>query len=144
MTERKRDRQLLRPEDATSWEEFQARSVIEQAQCRAANSSWKNIGRTLLSGVLVVLSIAFWYVVAVTPGAMRWAMVVIALIPTGLLVWAFGGVMRNGVRGSRRYMELDRLRKEWQGKAERGEIPQTTPGGPKVWRDEIEAETQGT
>jgi hypothetical protein len=41
--------------------------------------------------------------------------------------------------GSKRYVELDRLREEWQAKAERGEIPQTTPGGPRIWRDEAEA-----
>jgi hypothetical protein len=39
---------------------------------------------------------------------------------------------------------LDRLSKEWQARAERGEIPQTTPGGPRVWQNEVEAETQGT
>jgi len=59
-----------------------------------------------------------------------------------LLIWLFGKVMRRGVSGSKRYMELDRLRKEWQAKAERGEIPQTTPGGPKVWRDELEPEAR--
>jgi len=55
-----------------------------------------------------------------------------------------GSVMRRGVRGSRRYTLLDRLRKDWQARAERGEIPQTTPSGPKVWQNEVEAETQGT
>jgi len=136
-------RELLRPEDATSWEEFQARCTAEQVLLRGSTGSWKNIGLSALSGLLVLISIAFWYVVAVTPGAARWAMLVIALIPTGLLVWTFGRVMRRGVRGSRRYTQLDRLRNDWQARAERGEIPQTTPGGPKIWQNEVEA-AQGT
>lgn len=135
-------REMLRPEDATSWEEFQARCTVEQAQCRGSTGSWKNIGLSALSGLLVLVAITFWYIVAVTPGAGRWVMAVVALIPTGLLIWVFGGVMRQGVRGSRRYVELDRLRKQWQARAERGEIPQTTPGGPKVWRDELEPEAR--
>jgi hypothetical protein len=55
----------------------------------------------------------------------------------------FGRIELRGVRGSKRYMQLDRLSKEWQARARRGEIPETRPGGPKVWRDELdEAETR--
>ncbi len=43
----------------------------------------------------------------------------------------------SGFGGSKRYTQLTGLSKEWQAKAERGEIPRTTPGGPKVWRDEL-------
>jgi hypothetical protein len=33
---------------------------------------------------------------------------------------------------------------QWQVKADQGEIPQTTAGAPRVWRDELdEANTQG-
>jgi hypothetical protein len=128
-------RELLRPEDATSLEEFQARSAMEQVLLRGNVGTWKTIGLSALSGLLALVTIAFWFVVAHTSGGMRWAMVVIALIPTFLLIWAFGSVMRPGMRGSRRYVELDRLGKEWQARAQRGEIPETSPGGPKVWRD---------
>lgn len=58
----KRDRELLRPEDAASWEEFQARCTVEQARCRAANSSWKAIGQTALGAVFVIIDIFFWFV----------------------------------------------------------------------------------
>ncbi|HYZ55757.1 MAG TPA: hypothetical protein VE733_19965 [Streptosporangiaceae bacterium] len=139
-----RNRKLLRPEDATSWEEFQARSVIEQAQCRGSTGSWKDIGRIVISAVPGFGALIFWIGVGTAHDAGRWFLLILALICTGLFSWGFGGVMRKGWRGSRRYMELDRLRKEWQAKAERGEIPQTTTGGPKVWQDEVEAETQGT
>ncbi len=136
-------RTLLRPEDASSWEEFQARSTVEQAQCRAATSSWRDIGLSVLSAFFILIAIFFWYVVATTPGPARWMGLVFALITTGVVVWALGKVMRRGVRGSRRYVQLDRLREEWHARAERGEIPQTTPGGPKVWQDEAEAEATG-
>ena len=139
----RRDREPLRPEDATSFEEFQARCVVEQAQIRAINSSWKDIGRMILSGFVALGAILFWVGVAADHDAGRWFLLLFALICTGLLVWLFGKIERRGVRGSKRYRQLDRLSKEWQAKAERGEIPQTTPGGPKVWPNEVEAETQG-
>jgi hypothetical protein len=139
-----RKRQLLRPEDATSLEEFEARSTMEQIMLRGSTGSWKNIGRIVISAVPGFGALIFWIGVAIANNAGRWLLLAFALICTGLFSWGFGGVMRKGVRGSRRYMQLDRLRSEWQARAERGEIPQTTPGGPKVWRDEMEAEAQGT
>ena len=54
------DRALLRPEDATSLEEFQARRVAELAQIRAMHSSWKSIGLIILSGFLALAAILFW------------------------------------------------------------------------------------
>jgi len=130
-------RELLRPEDATSWEEFQARASIEQARCRGANGSWGAIGRTVLAAACAFVAILAWGTMAFTHGSAKWVVLVFALIFTGLAVWIFGKVMRRGVGGSKRYSQLTRLSKEWQAKAERGEIPQTTPGGPKVWRDEL-------
>jgi hypothetical protein len=134
----KRERELLRPEDSTSWEEFQARCTVEQAQCRAANGSGKAIGQTFLSALIGFIDIFLWFGVAITRGGGRWAWLVFALLFTWLFLRCFGKVMRRGVGGSRRYMELSRLSREWQAKAERGEIPMSTPGGAKVWRDELE------
>lgn len=141
----KHDRELLRPEDATSWEEFQARCTIEQAQCRAANSSWKSIGQTVLVAPIAFVDIFCWFLASLarTGGGVA-AGVAAGVIFALLALWIFGKVMRRGFGGSKRYMELSRLRKEWQAKAEHGEIPQTTPGGPKVWRDELETEARGT
>lgn len=141
------NRKLLRPEDSTSWEEFQARCIVEQAQCRAANSSNKAIGQAILSGVLVVPGIISWSVVAEAAKSASWGAMgfglFFALVFTGLFLRYFGRGIRRGFGGSKRYMELTRLHKEWQAKAERGEIPQTTPGGPKVWRDELKAGATG-
>jgi hypothetical protein len=140
-----RDRQLLRPEDAASLEEFQARRVIEQARCRALNSTWAAIGQTLLWALSAFIDIFFWFVVATTSGPGFWLGFVFALVFAWLFLLFFTKVMRRGVRGSKRYMQLDRLDRDWQARAARGEIPQTTPGGPKVWRDQRgQASTQGT
>lgn len=136
----RQERELLRPEDASSLEEFEARCVIEQASSRAVNSSWAAIGQTVLAAVIFFVDIFFWFATVKQQGAGRWAWLVLALIFAWLFVRTFGRVLGRGARGSRRYMELSRLRKEWQAKAERGEIPQTTPGGVKVWRDELESE----
>lgn len=130
------DRALFRPEDATSLEEFQARRVAEQAQIRAMHSSWKSIGRIILSSLLASAAILFWVGVAGGTGSGRWVLLVLAVACTALFVRIFGRIEFRGVRGSRRYLQLDRLSKEWQARAARGEIPQSTPGGPRVWQDE--------
>lgn len=139
----KRNRELLRPEDATSWEEFQARSTIEQSQCRAANSSSKAIGQAVLAGLFAFGAILFWGGMAFARERGKVPLLVLAVACTFLFLRYAGKGMRRGFRGSKRYMELSRMRKEWQAKAERGEIPQTTPGGPNVWRDELEPEARG-
>ena len=138
-------RELLRPEDATSFQEFQARRVVEQARIRALNSSWKDIGRILLSSVLACGAFLFWGALALAKGDGRWILLVPALVCTVLCVRIFGRIEIRGVRGSKRYTQLNRLSRQWQAKASRGEIPATTPDGPKVWRDELnEARPQET
>jgi hypothetical protein len=142
---RPRDRELLRPEDATSLEEFQARRMAEQADIRALNSSWKDIGRISLSGVLAFGAILFWGTMAFTQGGAKWVAAVPAVVCTLLFFRVFGRIELRGLRGTKRYTQLTRLSKDWQARAARGEIPQTTPGGPKVWRDQLdEANVQGT
>lgn len=137
------DRELLRPEDATSLDEFQARRIVEEAQIRGMNSSWKRIGTILLSSLICFAAIFCWVGVATIQGGTRWFFLVLAVGFTFWFLRMFGRIELRGVRGSKRYMQLDRLSKEWQARARRGEIPETRPGGPKVWRDELdEAETR--
>lgn len=140
----KHDRELLRPEDATSLEEFEARCTIEQAKSRGANSSNKAIGQTLLCVPLLFIDIFLWYGTATQKGGGRWVWLVFALVFAWLFLWLFGKIMMRGMGGSKRYAELSRLRKEWRAKAERGEIPQTTPGGIKVYRDELESQPRSS
>jgi hypothetical protein len=137
------DRELLRPEDATSLEEFQARRTVEQARIRGMNGSWKRIGMILLSSLICFAAIFCWVGVGTGQGGVRWFFLVLALGFTLTFLRIFGKIELRGVRGSKRYMQLDRLSKEWQGRAQRGEIPEAAPGGPKVWRDQLdEAETR--
>ncbi len=133
-----RDRELLRPEEATSWEEFLAHCTAEQAQCRAAGTSGSALGDTVLAAPLAFGAFLFWAGVAVEHDAGRWFLLVVALFFTWLFLQALGRAVRGGLSGSRRNTELTRLRRQWQARAERGEIPQSTPGGPKIWRDERE------
>jgi hypothetical protein len=137
------ERRPLRPEDATSLEEFQARRIVEQAQIRAMNSSWKRIGWILLSGVVGFAAIVFWGGMALAKGGGgKWVLLVLAIGATLVFLRMFGRIELRGVRGSKRYVQLDRLSKDWQARARSGEIPETMPGGPKVWRDQLdEAET---
>ena len=132
------DRELLRPEEATSWEEFLARCTAEQARCRAASTSGEALGDMVLAAPLAFGAFLFWAGVAVEHDAGRWFLLVVALFFTWLLLQVLGRAIRSGLGGSRRSTELTRLRRQWQARAECGEIPQSTPGGPKVWRDELE------
>ena len=136
-----RDRELLRPEEAASWEEFLARCTAEQARCRASGASGKALSDTVLAAPLAFGAFLFWAGVAVEHDAGRWFLLVVALFFTWLLLQALGRTIHSGLGGSRRHTELTRLRRQWQARVERGEIPQSTPGGPKVWRDELEPTT---
>jgi hypothetical protein len=133
----KPDRELLPPEQATSLEEFQARRIAEQVQMRGMNSSNKRLGLILLSSLLAFLAIFGWIGVAQGTGGPRWVFLVLALGFSYGFFRIFGAIELRGVRGSKRYMQLTRMSKEWQARARRGEIPSTSPGGPKVWRDEL-------
>jgi hypothetical protein len=133
-----RDRELLRPEEATSWEEFLARCTAEQARSRAAGTSGGILGDTVLAAPLAFGAFLFWAGVAVERDAGRWFLLVVALFFSWLFLQALGRAIHSGLRGPRRNTELTRLRAQWQARADRGEIPQSTPGGPKVWRDELE------
>lgn len=130
------DRQVLPPEEATSFQEFQARRIVEQAQIRAMNSSWKRLGLIMLCVPLIILAIFGWYGVAEGAGATRWVFLIFALAVTYGFLRVFGRIELRGVRGSKRYMQLNRMSHDWQARAQRGEIPETSPEGPKVFRDQ--------
>ena len=138
------DRELLRPEEATSLDEFQARRIAEQAQIRGMNSSWKRIAAILLSSLIGSAAIVCWGSAFIGGfHGVSWFFLVLAIGFTFWFLRMFGRIELRGVRGSKRYMQLDRLSKDWQARAARGEIPRTKPGGPEVWRDELdEAETR--
>ena len=134
----RKNEDLLRPEDATSLEEFHARKAVEQAQIRGMKGSWKTIGKIMLSSLIAFVAIFGWAGFAIGNNGARWFFLVIGIIMTVLFLWIFGKIELRGAGGTKRYVQLDRIDKEWQAKAGRGEIPRTTPGGPKVWKDQLE------
>ena len=138
-----RGRELLPPEEATSWDEFQDRWVIERARYQDAGRSWRDTGRILLSVIPGLAAVVFWVAFAVTGHGGRWVLLVLALACTALFGWALGGVLRRRWQRARKRRELDQLRDQWHERAERGEIPRTSRGGAKVWRDEIPVEPPG-
>ncbi|HEY2520712.1 MAG TPA: hypothetical protein VGJ19_11405 [Streptosporangiaceae bacterium] len=138
-----RGRELLPPEEATSWEEFRDRWVIERARYAGTGRSWPDTGRILLSVIPGLAAVVFWVVFAVTGHGGRWVLLVLALACTALFGWVLGGVLRRRWQRARKRRELDGLRDQWHERAEHGEIPRTTPGGRKVWRDEIPVERPG-
>src|ERR1700759_3109842 len=135
-----RARELLPPEDATSWEEFQARWVIERGRYAEVKRSWRETGGIWVSVNPGLAAVVLWVAFAVTGHGVRWLLLALALIGTALFGWALGGVLQRRWRRGRRRGELDRQRDQWPARSERGEIPATTPGGPPVWRDEIPVE----
>jgi len=139
MTDPRHD--LLPPEDATSWEEFQERWAIERARDRVAGRSWRDTARIMLSVIPGLAAVVIWVAFALATGPVaRWLLLALALACTLLFGLTVGGVLRRRGRARHRRRQLDRLRGEWQARAERGEIPRTSPGGPRVWRSQIHPE----
>jgi hypothetical protein len=139
MTER--GRELLPPEEATSWDEFQDRWVIERARYQeTGRSSWRETGRLWLSVLPGLAAVVVWIAFALSGHDVRWLLLALALIFTALFGWALGGVLQRRWQRARKRRELDRLRDQWHERSERGDLPRTSPGGSKVWRDEIPVE----
>lgn len=135
-----RDKRVpLRAEDSTSWEEFQARYDAEvEAGIRRFRSLAKIPWRI---GALVcgLVNIILWKGVIQEASFIRWIelpLAMFALIPlTYCLTKGPRSVGRQRPVTSRQ-RELDAVREEWKARADRGEMPMATPGGPKVWQDQ--------
>ena len=138
MTER--GRELLPPEEATSWDEFQDRWVIERARYQGTGRTWRETGRLWLSVLPGLAAVVFWVAFALSGHGVRWLLLALALICTALFGWTLGGVLQRRWRRARKRRDLDRLRDQWHERSERGDLPRTSPGGSKVWRDEIPVE----
>jgi hypothetical protein len=138
-------RKPLRPEDATSFEEFQARCAAARTQSFAIDVPYSARGKVLL----LVLSgsgagYGWWRIVA-GHGLHDWGGFLLPFaiflglnFLRSLLLFAVWGLCVVFWR-----RRLRRLRKQWRAKAERGEIPWSAPSEPKVWQDELEARSSG-
>ena len=129
------DVELLHPEDAASWAEFQARSVVAQRQCYGRHAPKMKLVVLLLGllcGLGAVISLVVTVITAThdhwTAAGTAFACAVVLDAP---FMWAYELVKWPPFAGSKRYKDL---RKAWQARADRGEFPSATPGRPKVWR----------
>ena len=122
------DREVLPPEEAVSWDEFQARCAVKRLPCEEARR-----GLMTLMVVFAVPAAIFWVVTLETADTFPFD---IAIACTAAYLWfvcmtipALRDVWRRG-------RHLSRLWAEWQARADRGEIPMSAPGGPKIYRDQ--------
>jgi hypothetical protein len=137
-------RGLLRPGNATSLAEFQARRTAEVE--RLSNAAfWKSVLSALLSAVLAFIDIIIWFFFAHASGPGRWVELVVGVFVALLALRYLGrSPTRAGPPATAREKELDRIAEEWQAKTVRGEIPRTTPGGVTVWQRELTSDPRST
>jgi hypothetical protein len=119
---------VLRPEDATSFEEFQARCAAVRSQSLVIDIPRSVSAQlALLCGSGLVAAFAWWGVVS----EHGWRVILLACAMLASLtflryllllsVWALATVVRH--------RRLSRLLEQWRSKAENGEIPWTSPTG---------------
>jgi hypothetical protein len=112
----------LRPEDATTLEEFQARRDAELDRIGAAYRSGRGRVRLALVIAGMVPCGFLWYWFWQSSGAPKFGILALALAYNYLLVR-----VANRFDGTRRRRELQRLSKRWQARAEAGQVPRATP-----------------
>jgi hypothetical protein len=132
-----RDKRVpLRAEDASSWEEFQARYRAElTAEERRAEPPKKWLWFLAGTGFMLI-DLILWVGLVQWPSPARWIALpfaVIFIFPIIICI-ALGPVW--GLPITDRKRELYASWDEWKARADRGELPMTTPGGPKVWQDQ--------
>lgn len=133
-----RDKRVpLRAEDATSWEEFHARYRAElHAEYRRADppKQWLWMLAAVGVGVIDALLWVGGVVQGSSPG--RWIALPFAILLIFPIIFFLAMGPQGGLPITPRTRELDAAREEWKARADRGEIPLTTPGGPRVWQDQ--------
>ena len=132
----KDNREILRPEDATSWEEFQARYIAETLRENEPFRSNRRYLWLLPTTAFLMVEIISWIEVFKAPSPGRWIALVFALVFIWPTFWAAAKSPSRVTPSTSRTRELDAIHDEWKARAERGEIPQTSPGGVKVWQDQ--------
>jgi hypothetical protein len=112
----------LRPEDATTLEEFQARHDAEMARIGVEYGSRRQ--RIRLAGVIVGLIpcgfLRYWF--WQSSGGAKFGILALALAYNYVVVRA-----ANRFDGTARRRELHRLSKQWQARAKADKVPRLTP-----------------
>jgi hypothetical protein len=132
-----RDKRVpLRAEDATSWEEFQARYDAEVAAAMRRSQSPKK-WLWFLAGVgCILVDALLWAAVVQGSSPGRWIALPFAVFFVFPFIFCLAMGPQWGVPIPNRKRELDAVRDDWKTRADRGEIPMTTPGGPNVWQEQ--------
>jgi hypothetical protein len=117
----------LRPEDATTLEEFQARRDAELARLSAPGAYWKQGIRIAAAIAVAAFAASYWYRFSQVTGTERWHVLALALLFLTATVSVTSRIRPDVLRGSkRRRGELDRLGAQWHERADRGEVARTT------------------
>jgi hypothetical protein len=117
----------LRPEDATTLEEFQARRDAELARLGAASAYWKQGARIAVTVAVAAIDVFYWHRFSQATGTEWWHMLALALLFLCATITSASKIKLDILNGSkRRRGELQRLTAQWQERADRGEVARTT------------------
>ena len=132
-----RDKRVpLRAEEASSWEEFLARFSAERTfEIRRAEPPTKWLWMLAAVGIGLI-DAGLWGVVAQAPSPGRWIAVPFAVLFIFPIIFCLAMGPQWGLPITDRTRELDVVWQEMKARTDRGEIPLTTPGGPKVWQEQ--------
>lgn len=112
-------RELPRPEDATSWEEFRARYAAERAVWGPSASPTEARSQLVLGLVFGFGAAAFWSGTVLAEGAGTWALLALAMLSTWMFVRHFTVGARRGALGNKRYWKLVWLSGQWRARVAR-------------------------
>jgi hypothetical protein len=112
-------RDLPRPEDATSWEEFQARSAAERAAWGPSASPTQARSQLVLGLVFGFGAGVFWTGTVLATGMGTWALLLLAVLSTWMFARYFTKGLRRGALGTRRYWEVLWLSGQWRARIAR-------------------------
>jgi MFS family permease len=131
------------PEEATSYADFQRRLGAERAASILSSNSLSTRLRLVIGTLSFPIAFVFLLSILIAPSAARWWQWVIGI---GLAVVVIGLVLRAMWRWAgrhRRREQLDRLTKEWRGRALKGEVPLSSAADPtQRWKEEAELRAQ--
>jgi hypothetical protein len=109
----------LRPEDATTLEEFQGLRDAELGRLSAASAYWKQGARIAVTVALAGADAFYWHRLSQASGTERWHVLALALFLLCATVSSAARIKPAVLTGSkRRRAELDRLAAQWQAGAE--------------------------
>lgn len=108
-----------RPEDATSWEEFRARSAAARAAWGPSASPTEARSQAALGLVFGFGAAVFWAGALAADGTGTWALLALAVLSTWMFARYFTRGVRRGAFGTWRYWHLVLLGGQWRARLAR-------------------------